>query len=235
MLDFNRANLSISALSVAINGLIERAEPQEDNLRQYLGASSVGSECLRRIQYDWLVDPRHPTRTRDIFARGHFFEEVSRQHLKRSGFRYAPQELRFVAAGGLFRGDIDGLLTGGPSLPGVGYPCLWEHKCLGAKGWRSIEREGVEKAYPQYAAQVWIYQAYLDITEHPALFTVTNADTCERLHVIVPFNAEQAQACSDRAVTVIQATQAGELLPRITDDSTGWHCKMCGHHERCWR
>jgi hypothetical protein len=235
LVDFNRANVSITALSVAINELIERAEPPEANVRQYLGASSVGSECLRRVQYDWLVDPQHPTRTRDIFARGHFFEEVSRQHLQRSGFRFASGELRFVAAGGLFRGHADGILNAGPRLPGVAYPCLWEHKCLGAKGWRNIERDGVEQAYPQYAAQVWLYQAYLEVTEHPALFTATSADTCERLHVLVPFNAEQAQAWSDRAVTVIEATRCGELLPRITDDPTDWCCKMCGHRERCWR
>ena len=82
---------------------------------------------------------------------------------------------------------------------------------------------------------VWVYQAYLKITEHPALFTATSADTCERLHVLVPFNAEQAQAWSDRAVTVIEATRAGELLPRITDDPQDWRCKLCGHRERCWR
>jgi hypothetical protein len=183
MLDFNRANVSATQLSVAINHLIERAEPPEENVRQYLGASSVGSECLRRVQYDWLVDPQHPTRTHDIFARGHFFEEVSRQHLKRCGFRFAPNENRFVAAGGLFRGHVDGLLISGPVLPGVGYPCLWEHKCLGAKGWRSIERDGLEKAFPQYAAQIWIYQAYLGVTEHPALFTPptrTRASGCTR-------------------------------------------------------
>jgi hypothetical protein len=235
VLDFNRANVSISALSVAINELIECAEPPEENVRQYLGASTIGSECLRRVQYDWLVDPQHPTRTRDIFARGHFFEEVSRQHLKRSGFRFAPNEHRFVAAGGLFRGHVDGLLISGPVLSGIGYPCLWEHKCLSAKGWRSIERDGLEKAYPQYAAQIWIYQAYVGVTEHPALFTATNADTCERLHTLLPFNAERAQAWSDRAVAVIEATRAGELLPRITDDPTDWRCKMCGHRERCWR
>jgi hypothetical protein len=234
MLDFNRANVSISPLSTALNELIEHVEPREENVRQYLGASSIGSECLRRVQYDWLVDPQHPTRTRDIFARGHFFEEVSRQHLIRAGFRFAsPERLRFATAGGLFRGHADGILVAGPDLAGVSYPALWEHKCLGSKGWRAIERDGLEK-YPQYAAQVWIYQAYLDVTAWPALFTVTNADTCERLHLLLPFNAEYAQQISDRAVTVIEATRAGELLPRITDDKTDWRCEMCSHRERCW-
>ena len=43
MLDFNRATVSTSAFSVAINELIERSAPPERNVRQYLGASSVGS------------------------------------------------------------------------------------------------------------------------------------------------------------------------------------------------
>jgi len=107
-------------------------------------------------------------------------------------------------------------------------------KCLGDKGWRSLERDGLEKAYPQYAAQVSLYQAYLDVTEHPAIFTAVNGNTCARLHLLVPFNAEQAQVWSDRAVAVIEATRAGELLPRAYDDPADWRCKACGHHERCW-
>jgi hypothetical protein len=236
MLDFNRANISESPLSISINDLIEAVEPPEENVRHYLGASSVGFECLRRAQYDWMVDPQHPTRTRDIFARGHFFEEVSRQHLIRAGFRFAqPERLRFAAADGMLRGHADGILINGPELPNVGFPCVWEHKALGDKGWREIERNGLEKAYPQYAAQIWLYQAYLNVTDHPALFTATNANTCERLHLLFPLNAERAQQCSDRAVAVIEATRAGELLPRLTEDAKDWRCKICGHRERCWQ
>jgi hypothetical protein len=236
MLDFNRANISETPVSVAINALIAAAEPPEENIRQYLGASTIGSECLRRVQYDWMCDPQHPTRTRDIFARGHFFEELSRQHLIRAGFHFAPTtRLGFTTAERLFRGHADGILVAGPMEPEIRFPAVWEHKALSAKGWRAIERDGVEKAYPHYAAQVWLYQAYLDVTDNPAIFTVTNADTCERLHLLLAFNAERAQAWSDRAVAVIEATRAGELLPRITDDPTAWHCRLCGHHERCWR
>ena len=236
MLDFNRACLSDTPLNATINDAIERAEPPEENTRQYLGASAIGSECLRKIQYDWVCDPVHPTQTRDIFRRGHLLEELSRQHLIRAGFRFAlPEKLAFSAANGLFRGHADGVLTGGPELPGANYPAVWEHKALGEKGWRALERDGLEKAYPHYAAQVWIYQAYLDLTENPAIFTAMNANTCARLHLLVPFDAERAQAWSDRAVAVIDATRAGELLPRAYDDPQDWRCRMCGHQERCWR
>ena len=50
--------------------------------------------------------------------------------------------------------------------------------------------------------------AYLDKT-NPALFTVTNADTCERLHFWVPFSAERAQEWSDRAAFIVEASSPG--------------------------
>jgi hypothetical protein len=235
MLDFNRANLSATPLSVAINELIACAEPPEPNVRHYLGASAIGSECLRKVQFDWMVDPVHPSQTRDIFRRGHLFEALTREHLKRAGFVFAPEEqLAFSAASGLFRGHADGIVTAGPEVPGVGYPCIWEHKALSDKGWKSLERNGLEQAYPQYAAQIGLYQAYLGVDEHPAIFTAINANTMERLHLLHEFNAERAQTWSDRAVMVIEATKASELLPRLTEDPSDWRCRICSHKARCW-
>src|SRR2546425_11231738 len=92
MLDFNRANLSAASISVAINDAIDAAEPPEENSRQYLGTSAVGSECLRKIQYDWMCDPVYPSRTRDIFRRGHLFEALTRERFIRAGFQFAPDD-----------------------------------------------------------------------------------------------------------------------------------------------
>jgi hypothetical protein len=39
--------------------------------------------------------------------------------------------------------------------------------------------KGLAVAKPVYAAQVAIYQAYLELHEHPAIFTAINADTME--------------------------------------------------------
>jgi hypothetical protein len=89
MLNFNRANLSERTISTLINELIEKAEPPSENYRQYLGASAIGAECLRKVQYDWMCDPVFPGRIKDIFARGHFFEEITRQHLIAAGFQFA--------------------------------------------------------------------------------------------------------------------------------------------------
>ena len=235
VIDLNRANLSEKPISRLVNELIECAELPRENYRQYLGASAIGSDCLRKVQYDWMCEPVFPARIKDIFDRGHFFEEVTRQHLIAALFKFAsPERLKFEAVGGLFRGHTDGILIDGPELPALRYPCIWEHKCLSANGWKAIERDGLTGIYSIYAAQVAIYQAYLDIT-NAALFSAVNADTAERLHFLVPFDAQLAQATSDRAVAVIEATRAGELLPRVTENQDDWRCKICSHRERCWR
>ena len=144
----------INRVSIALNALID-ASVVAEKTRGYLGASAIGHECMRRIQFDWMCDPEHPARLRDIFDRGHYFEQRSREHFTRAGFKFAPDDrLRFTALGGLLSGHADGIFLDGPKIRDIAYPCLWEHKAMNAKGWRSLDRDGLEKAYPQYAAQV---------------------------------------------------------------------------------
>ena len=236
--DYYEPKLMDEPINVALNEAIERAAAGKAELpHPYLGASIVGSECLRRVQYDWWCIPTLDARTRAIFARGHYFEARVREQLVAAGFRFAPPEAgAFEAVNGDLRGHADGVVIAGPNPLGsayVNYPFLWECKALNAKNYRALAKNGLEKEFPRYAAQVAIYQAYLRLT-NPALFSTVNADTCEQLHFWVPFSAERAQLWSDRAANIIEATRAGELLPRGYKDSTDWHCRVCAHKERCW-
>ena len=236
-IDFNRTEASAAPASIAINALLDAgARADGEQTRNYLGASAVGHPCLRKIQFDWMCDPVHPARIRDIFARGHFFEQQTREHFERAGFRFAEKDrLEFETLDGWLRGHADGIFLSGPKIPGVTYPALWEHKAINAKGWRSLERDGLAKSYPQYAVQVALYQFHLGMGAAPAVFTATCADTCERLHILVPFDAELVAATVQRVELIVNATRAGELLPRMTDDPNNWKCRLCGHRERCWR
>ena len=57
-LNLNRANLSLEPINSAINDAIERVAATAAELpRPYLGASIVGHECLRKVQYDWWCVP----------------------------------------------------------------------------------------------------------------------------------------------------------------------------------
>src|SRR5215207_9093428 len=111
-LDLNRAHLSLNSINVAINDVLEQVALRTvEEQRDYLGASIIGSPCARKVQFDWWCRPAHPARIYEIFQRGHYFEERSRQQLKAAGFKFAPDEaLSFTACDGLFRGHADGII-----------------------------------------------------------------------------------------------------------------------------
>jgi hypothetical protein len=236
LLNLNRSTLSLEPVSVALNADIERvamAIATAEQPRPYLGASIAGYECSRRVQYSWLCKADHPARVQTLFARGHWSESHVRDHLKAIGFKFALDKMcAFTAVDGALRGHADGILVAGAATYLV-YPALWENKCLNGKNWRALERDGLQNTFPQYAVQVALYQAYLDVTS-PALFSAVNADTCELLFFLVPFKAELAQLYSDRAANIIKATRAGELLPRAYDSPKDHRCVRCQHKRRCW-
>jgi hypothetical protein len=236
--DYYEPKLADEPINVELNEALERAAAGKAELpHPYLGASIVGSDCLRRVQYDWWCTPMLDARVRAIFARGHYFEARVREQLVAIGFKFAPLEAgAFKAVNGDLRGHADGIVIAGPNPLGsayVNYPFIWECKALNAKNYRALTRNGLEKEFPRYAAQVALYQAYLKLT-NPALFSTINADTCEQLHFWVPFSAERAQLWSDRAANIIAATRAGDLLPRAYKDPEKFPCKICPHVARCW-
>jgi hypothetical protein len=242
MLDFN----SSASLPGRLAALVDRALEAERDVtppREYLGASRLGAACERQLQYEYTHAPvdhgkAFSGRLLRIFERGHRTEDMVIRWLRLAGFVLRTEDadghqFGFSVAGGRLRGHVDGVLVGGPE--GFVFPALWENKCLGAKSWRELEKHRLAVAKPVYAAQIALYQSYLELHEHPALFTAVNADTMEIYAELVPFDAGLAQRMSDRAARVIQATEAGELLPRAFTDPTHFECKFCAWAERCWR
>lgn len=242
-------------VAAAVNAAIDtaltvrnRAQPP----RHYVSTSGLGRECLRQIQYDYLAVPKDEGRDFDpatlrIFEAGHRGEDVVAAWLRAAGFdlrthRRDGGQFGFSVLGGRFRGHIDGCLVAGPAA--IRYPALWENKCLGAASWKEVVKKGVVLAKPIYAAQIALYQAYLELP-NPALFTALNRDTWELHCELVPFDAALAQRMSDRAVDVVRASDAQELLPRAAGERTAivcrggkagqdWH-SPCPWRDRCWR
>jgi hypothetical protein len=225
-------------INVELNALAERVALATPRLtRAYLGASAAGGECLRQIQFDWLCLSFEDARQRLRFDRGHAIEATLRAQLIASGFAFAPkQALEFSALDGCLQGHADGIIIAAPPIRGVylPLPALWEAKCLYAKGWRSVAKDGLAKAYPKYATQVALYQYYLG-RPLPCLFSAVNADSAETLDMLVSFDRDRAESAIQRITEIIAATKEGRLLERAYHDPTDWRCaSQCGHRDRCW-
>jgi hypothetical protein len=241
-------------IGVAINAAIDAALVSRDRAqppRRYVSTSGLGRECLRQIQYDYLAVPKdagrdfEPTTLR-IFEAGHRAEDIVAAWLRAAGFDLRTQrsdgsQFGFSALDGRFRGHIDGCLVGGPVA--MEFPALWENKALGAAPWKEVVKKGVVLARPLYAAQIALYQAYLDLP-NPALFTALNRDTFELHCELVLFDAALAQRASDRAVEIVRTSEAKELLPRAAADRSSAVCRggwsggewhpACPWQDRCW-
>lgn len=242
MMDFNASSSLSEQITALIDAGMQRARARQPE-RQYLGASRLGVSCERALQFEYAQAPVDPGRESDgrllrIFERGHVLENCMVVWLREAGFdlrtrKADGEQFGFCVADGRLQGHVDGVIVAGPE--GFAFPALWENKALSNKAWRDLEKKGLAVAKPIYAAQVSIYQAYLELHEHPAIFTALNADTMEIYAERVPFDAALAQRMSDRAVKVITATEAGELLPRAFVDPTHFECRMCPWQDRCWR
>jgi len=249
MLDFNHRPKAYEAVTAHIDAALV-AERAEQPRRAYLGASRLGVACDRALQFEFAGAPADPGRNFDgrvlrIFEVGHALEDLAIHWLRLAGFDLHTRtrsggQFGFSVCDGLIQGHVDGIVMGAPADLNWSFPMLWECKTMNAQNWRDCVKRGVSVAKPVYAAQMAIYQAYMEstvegISRTPALFTAINKDTQELWFELIPFDAPLAQRASDRAVKIITATEHGELLPRSFSDPAHHECKFCAWAERCWR
>ena len=251
MLDYNRRPTCADRINAVIDKAIEAARATTPS-RTYLGGSRLGAPCERALQFEFAGAPKDDDQefsgqTLRIFEIGHALEDLAVRWLRAAGFdlytrkgnRPDGEQFGFSVAGGRIRGHVDGIIAAGPEGFGLAVPALWECKTMNAKNWRACVKDGVTKSKPVYAAQIALYQAYMEgtvpgISAAPALFTAINKDTAELHHELVPFDADLAQRMSDRGVRILQAADAGELLPRIATTADFFECRFCPWAARCW-
>ncbi|HDR28155.1 PD-(D/E)XK nuclease family protein [Rhodovulum sp.] len=250
-LDYNHRSGIAERINAAVDAALE-AERAETPQRDYLGGSRLGHPCERALQFEFAGAPKDEGgdftgQSLRIFAIGHQLEDLAIRWLRaagldlytRKGNRPDGAQFGFKVAGGRIRGHVDGIIADAPAALGLRTPALWECKTMNARNWRDTVARGVSVAKPVYAAQIALYQAYMEgtvpgISAAPALFTAINKDTAELHHELVPFDADLAQRMSDRGVRILQATDAGELLPRIARNPDFFECRFCPWSERCW-
>jgi hypothetical protein len=216
--------------------LLENHRNQEK--RNYLGASMLGDECVRKIQLQYMKHESDiSAQNLRTFAIGHCLEDLIAEWMWLAGFDLKTrnengEQFGFSTADGKIAGHCDGIIFSGPDF--CKYPCLWECKTLNNKSWTDTTKRGVLVSKPIYYAQIMLYMTYLNLDKNPCLFTALNKDNSEIYHEIIPFDAETAQRYSDRAVQIIKASENNELLPCVSNDSSFYRCKMCGFRSKCF-
>jgi hypothetical protein len=264
MLDFNRSFYGKeNGVAITLNMLLSQALIYDKTIepkRKYLGASRLGVPCSRALQYEYTkaisgdIKTTYDTKALRNFELVHLFESLMIEWLRLSGFKLITTNVRgkqlgFEVAGGKIAGNIDGVIIDMPpdimdlnrehKDLNIACPSLWETKSMNNKSWNDTVKKGLVLSKPIYAAQIALYQAYMEesitgISKNPCFFTAINKDTAEIYAEAIAFDAELAQRMSDKAVNIIKATEAGELLPRHYSNPDVFECKMCPYSSKCW-
>jgi hypothetical protein len=213
--------------------------------RAYLGASMLGHPCMRYLVYyyrnrvagDATIGASEPAgRMRRIWDRGHDAESRIIRHLRFGGFDVRNidvdgNQFRFSQVNGKISGGIDGIVYNGPiPLP---YPLLLEIKNINNASWNHLVKHGLEKSKEIYHAQVHLYMAYFGLEN--CLFCAENADTCDRLWLMVPYDRRRAQEVSDKAVAIVTRGLTSKLPDRIARNEDYYICRMCERWHQCWK
>tara|TARA_R100001129_G_scaffold26605_1_gene17771 strand:- start:746 stop:1453 length:708 start_codon:yes stop_codon:yes gene_type:complete len=222
------------------NKIVEKNKKEPK--RKYLGSSVLGDKCSRKIQYMFLGTEPDENKDFDariyrIFQLGHELENSMAGWIRNAGFDLRTmdgngEQFGFSIADEKIKGHIDGVICGGPL--DVKYPMLWECKSANDKKFRDFKFKGI-KANHTYEVQVALYQAYMQLTDNPCLFTVVNKNTSEIFYELVPFNQELAQYASDKGVDILNAVEQNFMLPRIAHSKDMFDCRYCQFTETCWK
>ena len=242
MIDFN----SKSQLSDRINFYIDKAletKNQRQVKRNYLGGSRLGVECERALQYEFFNVEKDEGkdftgRVLRIFDRGKWVEDYLVQCLRMAGYEIkttnnAGYQFGFKLLDGKIQGHCDGVFVSGPDI--MIYPALWENKGIQEKDWKALVKEKLKKKYPVYFAQVQFYQRYFNLTDNPAIFSAVNMNTMEIHWEAISHDPNYTNLLDAKGKRIIQACEAGELLPRMSQDPNYFVCKhFCSYGKRCF-
>lgn len=195
--------------------------------RGYNGMSSIGEECVRKLQYNMHMasgEKQLSGRINRLFNVGHAFEDVVVTFLESAGFQLHGRQDNYVDENEMWFGHSDGFI----SHEGRSY--LVEIKTHNDKSFKLMQKSGVKKAKPAHYDQMTMYMGYGEYEQ--GLYIAGNKNDSDLYFEEIAFDPKHFEKLKSKCVDVI-ASDA--LFPRIGNNSASWfECKFCDHIDVCF-
>lgn len=195
--------------------------------RNYLGASSIGEECDRKLWYSFhepikVDDPR----VHRIFDLGHLLESYCLSMLKHAGYEvfYEESGEQFGFTDEEIAGHCDGVIIIDD------HPHLLEIKTANDKRFAEMVKDGVEKSDPVYFTQMQVYMKYMELDR--ALFFAINKNTSALHMEIVKYEKIKADYAINRGKEIVRGEK--EEAKRKYSSPSFYRCKFCNYRSKCW-
>lgn len=219
-------------LARAIYGWHEARAAQEQ-ARPYLGASSLGDPCERRLWlgFRWVAAEKFEGRMLRLFDTGHREEARLLEEMRAVGIevwdRQADgRQFRVEFAAGHGAGHLDAIVRGLPEAPRTAH--VFDVKTVKAKKLAEMIRLGFRKTYPKYHAQGTVYAGLMDLDRIAFAFVCKDDDT---LHLErFEFDRAEFDRLMQRAERIVFSA---EPPARLSNDPAWFECKFCAFHSHC--
>lgn len=196
-----------------------------DDVRNYIGASIIGSDCLRQIWYEFkgTKAEKVPTKTRRTWDIGKTIEGLIVQWLVSAGVKINRTHQTFHAKDlPLFRGHFDGVITI------VKKKAILEIKTAKDASFKIFAKKGVKVWNVQYYAQIQAYMGMSGI--HSTYILVLNKDNSDLSDELVLFDPEFYESLEAKALMISTAVVSP---PKINGSPLWWQCKQCKFNKVC--
>jgi len=201
--------------------------------RGYLGVSSLGSNCKRKLWYGFrhCDTPDFTGKTYRLFNRGHLEENRFVQDLKDIGcevheFDADGEQFEVSAINGHLKGHTDGLVKGLPESPETWH--LLEFKTSNQNSFNKLKKNGLEKANFVHYVQMQVYMALMDLTR--GMYLVVNKNDESIYSERIKIDNKLVQQQLSHASTIIDSSLPPE---KISEDSNYFECKWCPSRDLC--
>jgi hypothetical protein len=209
------------------------AKGKSETRRGYLGISSLGSNCKRKLWYSFRFcsEPNFDGRTYRLFNRGHLEEERFIQDLRDIGctvkaFDDNGEQFEIVSMDGHLKGHADGIAKGFPEAPETWH--LLEFKTSNQNSFNKLEKNGVKKSNYTHYVQMQMYMHFLELTR--AVYLVVNKND-ERLYSErIKLDKNIIKEHLEYADLIIKSYSPPD---RISEDKDYYECKFCEARDLC--
>lgn len=211
-----------------LSQLIDKAllnQPQE--IRNYIGASSIGGACERAIWYQYNQISKEPISNKQqrTLVIGKRLESIVLDCLEQAGVKltrtwYDLQDCDIDE----FKGHVDGVWLNEDDSPGA----IIEVKTARDSSFKIFVQRGLKYWYPIYYAQLQAYMGMSGI--HEAYLIALNKDTSELHDEHVLFDRVYYD---DLKFKVKRILDAKDPLPKISNSPLFYVCRSCSFNKTC--
>lgn len=206
---------------------IEKSQSRDDKkTRDYIGASIIGSDCLRQIWYEYngYEAESVPTKTRRTWAIGKHLEGLIINWLIEAGMDITTTCFDFEADGmPFFKGHLDSVWT-----KKDGTHAIIEIKTAKDASFNIFAKKGLYMWNTQYYSQIQAYMGMSGI--HTAYILVLNKDNSELADEMITFDLGFYEMLCHKAKIISKEKNPPD---RIHESPIWYQCKLCKFNKVC--